>query len=113
MSLVRSIALVALACVAAPACANDFYIDPINGSDAGDGSAGDPWRSLQALFDDGLIETRDWPSFPYAAGMQLVDVNPGAPVRAGDTLWLRDGYHGDLVVEHAYNAAPITIAAAP
>jgi hypothetical protein len=45
--------------------------------------------------------------------MQLVDVNTGAPVRAGDTLWLRTGYHGDLVVADAYNSAPITIAAQP
>ncbi len=44
-----------------------------------------------------LIETQDWPSYPYADGMQLVTVNAGAPVRAGDTIWLRSGYHGDLV----------------
>src|SRR4051795_6556647 len=103
MKIVRMLAPLLLLGFASTAHASDFYVDPINGSDAGDGSAGNPWRSLQALFDDGLIETRDWPFFPYAAGMQLVDVNPGAPVRAGDTLWLRDGYHGDLVVEHAYN----------
>jgi len=97
--------------VALAAHANDFYIDPVNGSDAGDGSASNPWRSLQALFDDGLIETQDWPDYPYQDGMQLVTINAGAPVRAGDTIWLRSGYHGDLVIEHAYNAAPITIAA--
>jgi hypothetical protein len=102
-----------LLCAAAGARANDFYIDPVNGADGGDGSAAHPWRSLQAVFDDGLIETRDWPSYPYDPGMQLVTVNAGAPVRAGDTLWLRDGYHGDLAIEHAYNTAPITIAAEP
>jgi hypothetical protein len=91
--------------------ASEFYIDPVNGSDGGDGSAAHPWRSLQAVFDDGLIETRDWPSYPYDSGMQLVAVNTGAPVRAGDTLWLRDGYHGDLAIEHAYNTAAITVAA--
>jgi hypothetical protein len=41
--------------------ANDFYIDPVDGSDAGDGSAAHPWRSLEAVFDAGLVETRDWP----------------------------------------------------
>ena len=99
--------------IATSASANEFYIDPVNGSDGGDGSAGNPWRSLQAVFDAGLIETQDWPEYPYDPGMQLVTVNAGAPVRAGDTLWLRNGYHGDLVVEHAYNTAPITIAAQP
>ncbi len=113
MITVRSNVLALLLCAAAAARANDFYIDPVNGSDAGDGSAADPWRSLQAVFDDGLIQTRDWPGYPYADGMQLVDINQGAPVQAGDTLWLRDGYHGDLVIEHAYNTAPITVAAAP
>lgn len=107
----RVLAAILLLADAAPAIANDFYIDPVNGSDTGDGSAANPWRSLEAVFADGLIETRDWPSYPYQPGMSLVVVNPGAPVRAGDTLWLRSGYHGDLVIEHAYNTAPITIAA--
>ena len=108
-----SLALLSLTAFAAPAAATSFYIDPVDGSDGGDGSATRPWRSLQAVFDAGLIQTQDWPSYPYQAGMQLVTVNAGAPVRAGDTLWLRSGYHGDLVVEHAYNSAPITIAAEP
>jgi len=99
--------------LAAPACASDFYVDPVNGTDGGDGSAEHPWRSLQAVFDDGLIQTQDWPDYPYESGMQLVPVNSGAPVRAGDTIWLRNGYHGDLSIEHAYNTAPITIAAQP
>ncbi len=107
----RWVTLLLLA-AALPAAANSFYIDPVAGSDGGDGSATAPWRSLQAVFDAGLVETRDWPSYPYDPGMQLVVVNPGAPVRAGDMLWLRNGYHGDLVIEHMYNAAPITIAAA-
>jgi hypothetical protein len=97
---------------ASPAYANVFYVDPVNGSDAGDGSAAHPWRSLQSVFDDGLVETRDWPDYPYEPGMTLVPVNVGAPVRAGDTIFLRDGYHGDIAIEHMYNAAPITIAAA-
>src|SRR6476469_2176744 len=110
MKTARALALILLLGAAFAAHAGDFYIDPVNGSDAGDGSATNPWRSLQALFDDGLIETQDWPDYPYQDGMQLVTVNAGAPVRAGDTIWLRSGYHGDLVIEHAYNTAPITIA---
>jgi len=91
MNAVHRIVLGLLLVAAAHARANDFYIDPVNGSDGGDGSASNPWHSLQAVFDAGLIETQDWPSYPYEPDMQLVVVNPGAPVRAGDTLWLRSG----------------------
>ncbi|HEX5123645.1 MAG TPA: hypothetical protein VFV97_10410, partial [Rhodanobacteraceae bacterium] len=111
MKTARTLLPVLLLGTAIAAHANEFYIDPVAGSDAGDGSAANPWRSLQALFDDGLIETQDWPAYPYQDGMQLVTINAGAPVRAGDTIWLRSGYHGDLVIEHAYNTAPITVAA--
>jgi hypothetical protein len=109
----RPILLALATVIATPAFANDFYIDPVAGNDSGDGSAAHPWPSVQFVFDNDLIETQDWPDFPYDDGMALVAVNVGAPIKAGDTLWLRDGYHGDIVVEHAYNTAPITIAAAP
>lgn len=99
---------------ATPARAASFHLDPVNGSDAdGDGSAARPWRTLAHLFDAGLIETRDWPARPYEPGMTLVTINPGAPVQAGDTLWLHAGDHGDLEIRRAYNTAPITLAAVP
>lgn len=98
----------------ASAQAASFYVDPVAGSNTtGDGSAANPWRSLAHVFNAGLIQTRNWPNYPYAAGMSLVTINPGAPVRAGDTIWLRNGFHGDLTIEHAYNTTPITIAAQP
>jgi len=91
-----------------------FHVDPVTGSDSsGDGSAAHPWRSLAHVFDAGLIETRDWPDYPYQPGMTLVTVHAGAPVRAGDTIYLRNGYHGDVSIQHAYNSAPITLAAEP
>ncbi|HEX7770714.1 MAG TPA: right-handed parallel beta-helix repeat-containing protein, partial [Dokdonella sp.] len=96
-----------------PVAATTFHIDPVNGSPGGDGSAAQPWQSLQAVLDAGLVETRDWPAYPYEDGMVLEVVNAGAPVRAGDTLLLHAGYHGDIAIEHAYNSAPITLAAAP
>ena len=102
-----------LLCLAAPAWAADFYVDPVNGSDSGNGSAGNPWRTLQAVIQANLIETRNWESLPYQPGLQLVTINAGAPVKAGDTLWLRSGYHGAVVIRSAYNAAPITIVAQP
>ncbi len=106
-------ALLLLLIVAIPVGAATFHVDPVNGSAKGDGSAAQPWPSLQAVFEAGLVETRDWPEYPYEDGMVLVPVHTGAPVRAGDTLLLHAGYHGDVAVEHMYNAAPITIAAAP
>lgn len=105
--------LAVLVLFAAPALAADFYVDPVTGSPAGNGSAALPWRTLEEVVDGGLIETRHWESLPYQPGLDLVVVNPGAPVRAGDTIWLRSGYHGELFVRGAYNAAPITLAAAP
>ncbi|MEO5561104.1 MAG: choice-of-anchor Q domain-containing protein [Dokdonella sp.] len=110
---VRSVVLLLLFLMSVPASATSFYIDPVNGSNGGNGSAAQPWKSLQSVFDAGLIATQDWSSYPYAAGMSLVPVHPTAPVHAGDTLWLRSGYHGDLVIMHAYNSAPITIAPQP
>ena len=105
--------LLLLPCLAAPSRAADFYVDPVNGSDAGNGSAANPWRTLQAVLQANLIETRNWESLPYQPGLALVTINAGAPVHAGDTLWLRSGYHGAVVIQSAYNALPITIAAQP
>ncbi|MEN8164408.1 MAG: right-handed parallel beta-helix repeat-containing protein [Acidobacteriota bacterium] len=109
----NAILVILLGCLilALPLRATDFYIDPATGSPAGDGSAADPWRALQEVIEADLVETRDWESHPYEPGLQLVTVNPGAPVRAGDTLWLRSGYHGDVTLERAYNESDIVIAA--
>jgi hypothetical protein len=107
--------LVLLCCaVCLPAArAADFYVDPQAGSPDGDGSAADPWRSLQAVVDAGLIESRQWESLPYEQGAALVARNPGAPVGAGDTIYLRSGFHGALSISGYYNSDFITIAAAP
>ncbi|HSM14921.1 MAG TPA: hypothetical protein VLA66_12720, partial [Thermoanaerobaculia bacterium] len=75
--------------LAAPAAATDFYVDPVLGSPGGDGSAANPWRTLQEVVEANRIETRHWETLPYVPGATLVVVNPGAPVKAGDTLWLR------------------------
>ena len=42
---------------------------------------------------------------------KLVVRNAGAPVRAGDTIRLRSGFHGDLTIERYYNLGHITLAA--
>ena len=91
--------------------AADFYLDPEQGDPANDGSAQRPWRSLQQVFDRGLVESRAWESLPYKQASRLVPKNSGGPVRAGDTIWLRSGYYGDLAIQGYYNADCITIAA--
>jgi hypothetical protein len=112
-SAMRRHACMLVLCLAPAAGATDFYVDPVSGSNGGDGSPNSPWRTLQAVIEANLIETRDWESLPYHPGLNLVTVNPGAPVKAGDTLWLRSGYHGEIEIRSAYNALPITIAAQP
>jgi len=97
---------------AAPALAADFYVDPQRGDPANDGSAERPWRSLQEVFDRDLVESRAWDSLPYKEGSNPVPKNPDAPVKAGDTIWLRSGDYGDLLIQSYYNTGPITIAAA-
>ena len=109
----RILLAILLLCTALPAAAKSFYIDPVAGSDTGDGSAAQPWRSLQTVLDGGLVATSNWPNYPYTPTMTLVAVNPGAPIKSGDTLWLRDGYYGDVVISHMYNSALIMIAAQP
>jgi hypothetical protein len=101
----------AMLCVAAPVEAADFYVDPENGDMSGDGSADAPWRTIQEVLDQGLVESQEWAELPYAEGAELVPKNEGAPVRAGDTLWLRSGYHGELDISSYYNPDFITIAA--
>jgi parallel beta-helix repeat protein len=97
-----------------PLCADatEFYVDPVNGSPTGDGSATRPWRTIQEVFDAGWVESQQPDKLPYTAQSKLVVRNPGAPVKAGDTIRLRSGYHGDLLIDKCYNSGTITIAAA-
>jgi hypothetical protein len=91
--------------------AADFHVDPVNGSDGGDGSAAQPWKSLQRLFDEAMIESREWNALPYKSGSYLVPKNPGAPIKAGDTIILHSGSYGVLNIRSYYNAAPIALVA--
>lgn len=100
-----------LAVCAGSLSAADFYIDPVSGSASGDGSTGSPWLTLEQVVADDLIESRDWNAHPYTSGATLVAKNAGAPIKAGDTIWLRDGYHGELVLNGYYNTSNITIRA--
>ncbi len=102
---------VGLCVVALQAHAADFHVDPVNGSSRGDGSAERPWRKIQEVFDAGLVESQQWDKLPYTEQSVLVVKNAGAPVRPGDTIWLRSGYHGDLLINRYYNVGHITLAA--
>jgi parallel beta-helix repeat protein len=90
---------------------NIFYIDPINGNMANDGSVDRPWRTLAEVFASEMIETRRPQSYPYTPDTPLITKNAGAPIKAGDTLLLRNGYHGDVWYRGAFNLSPITIRA--
>ncbi len=70
----------------------EFYVDPVNGSPGGDGSAPKPWKDLEQLLADGVF---------------------GATVKAGDTVWLLSGYHGAPDLAGGDFTPPITLAAAP
>ncbi len=81
-----------------------FYCDPGRGSPQGDGSAQRPWSTLEAVLAAKLIELRD---------KDGKAANPAAPVKPGDTILLRSGWHGVVRIARGYNDRPITIAAAP
>lgn len=89
----------------------EFYVDPQHGSPENDGTKDRPWRSLQELFDRGLIHSQTWESLPYREGAKLIPKNAGAPIKAGDTIYLRSGDYGDLRIQNYYNSGFITIAA--
>ena len=87
-----------------------FYIDPVDGSDGGDGSAENPWRTLQQVVEDGLIQY-----YRHAEAndpeSELIIVNENAPVKGGDRLLLRSGYHGHIALNTFIFTEWLTIAA--
>ncbi|MCA9489429.1 MAG: right-handed parallel beta-helix repeat-containing protein, partial [Myxococcales bacterium] len=90
----------------------DYYADPVNGSAAGDGSAADPWGSLEEIVAAGLFEVSQWDAFPYVEGTSVLVPRTAGPIGPGDTLWLRDGHHGEALIDSAYvEGGTITIAA--
>jgi parallel beta-helix repeat protein len=81
-----------------------FYCDPIKGSASGDGSSARPWKTIEETI--------------AAHRIQLLTTNKvsapaNSPVKAGDTVLLRSGWHGVIRIPAGYNSEFITIAAAP
>ncbi|MBI5388259.1 MAG: right-handed parallel beta-helix repeat-containing protein [Verrucomicrobia bacterium] len=89
---------------AASVRAATFYCDPATGSPTGDGSAARPWRTIEEVVKARLVQLCDPQGKP---------ANPNAPVKPGDTVLLRSGWHGVLRIAGGYNDRPITIAAEP
>ena len=79
-----------------------FYVDPERGDMAGDGSTERPWKTIQQVFERNMIQTHD------KTGRLK---NPDAPIKSGDTILLRSGYHGEIYCRGACNEDYITIAA--
>lgn len=94
-----------------PLYATTFYCDPARGNNANDGSYAAPWKTLKEMIDSGKIETRQPVTYPYVWGQPLQAKNAGAPVKAGDTIILFTGYHGDVTVSKAFNTDYITVMA--
>jgi len=88
----------------AGAQAATFYCDPVTGTTKGDGSAAQPWRTIEEVVQSRLIQFCDRKGSPS---------NPDAPVKPGDTILLRSGWHGILSIAGGHNDQPVTIAAAP
>lgn len=93
----RALATLLISCaplllVASSARAADFFVDPATGSDTGDGSGAKPWKTLEQVAKSGAF---------------------GTTIKAGDTVFLRSGYHGAPTLSGADFTPPITIAPAP
>ena len=78
----RALATLLISCaplllVASSARAADFFVDPATGSDTGDGSGAKPWKTLEQVAKSGAF---------------------GTTIKAGDTVFLRSGYHGAPVL---------------
>ncbi|MCK5830857.1 MAG: hypothetical protein KAH20_11205 [Methylococcales bacterium] len=79
---------------------NSFYVDPINGSMDNPGSSDFPWKTLEEVVKNNLIETKD---------KNGNIINQGSPIHSGDTIVLRSGFHGHVQIKNAFNDRKITV----
>ncbi len=89
-----------------------FYVDPVHGDMANDGSAERPWRTFAEVVSqkNGLISTRNFTD--YAKGSRAFQaVNPAGPVHPGDELVLMSGDHGDVELRRYMNEGFIRVVA--
>ncbi len=98
----RLIATSAALLFAGAANAATFYCDPAKGNPDGDGSAERPWRTVEEVLLARLVQFVDLSGTPE---------NPNAPVKPGDTILLRSGWHGIIRIAKGYNNEIITLGA--
>jgi len=79
-----------------------YYVDPWLGNVANLGTKESPWSTLEEVIEYGLIETK---------GADGAIRNQGAPVKAGDTVILMSGYHGNVDIRDYFNDRTITVQA--
>jgi hypothetical protein len=92
---------------------NLFYIAPndVNANINNDGSSAYPWTTLQDVIEYGLIESWEYRDHPYTENGVMILKNPGAPVKGGDTIILRNGFHGEIFLQEYFNADYINVMA--
>ncbi len=95
-----------------PAYSAVFWVDPASGDKANNGSVVSPWRTLQEVFEEGEIQSLKYKDKPAVPGSEMTVKNSGAPVKGGDTLLLKSGYHGKIFASEFYNEQYITLMAA-
>lgn len=83
---------------AAVAGGRSFYVDPVHGSQSGDGSTARPWHTLAEVADDNFKRQG---VFAHHA------------IRPGDVINLLTGDHGIVTLRHTLNADFITVQAVP
>ena len=86
-----------------------FYLDPINGDINNNGSLNEPWSSLGDIVLADYIQSKEYSDLPYTVNSPLTDKNITGPVKAGDTLVLREGLHGTIFLRNYINEIPIVI----
>ena len=101
--------------------AHTWYVDPVVGTDGGDGSAEFPWKSLNTIIANQYFANA--PSYWDPVKKVTVKANPNGPIKSGDTVLLNTGEYGDVVIKGSSGTAAgligfnntdfITIAAAP
>ena len=63
------------------------------------------------MIENSKIESREPVSHPYTEGAELKIKNSGAPVKAGDTIILKAGHHGDIQILSYFNSQYINVIA--
>ena len=88
-----------------------FYVDPATGSMENDGSFDAPWSTMEDVIQHDLVERRVIAEYPYVDGVSFEVANPGAPVKGGDTIVLRSGFHGEIWLRGCYLDKYLTVRA--